>query len=79
MNALAIHGQDVLRRVRRYWWFGAVHDLGSKTQVVGLPRLQPRKPGYKGSGLDWVTLVVSVFLLVITAYRVLRDFGKPGS
>ena len=27
--------------------------------------------------LDWVTLVVSVFLLVITAYRVLRDFGKP--
>ena len=27
--------------------------------------------------LDWVTLAVSAFLLVITAYRVLRDFGKP--
>ena len=27
--------------------------------------------------LDWVTLAVSVFLLTITAYRVLRDFGKP--
>ena len=27
--------------------------------------------------LDWVTLGVSVFLLAITAYRVLRDFGKP--
>jgi membrane protein implicated in regulation of membrane protease activity len=27
--------------------------------------------------LDWVTLGVSVFLLAVTAYRVLREFGKP--
>ena len=27
--------------------------------------------------LDWVTLGVSVFLLVITTYRVLHDFGRP--
>jgi hypothetical protein len=27
--------------------------------------------------LDWFTLGVSVFLLAITAHRVLRKFGKP--
>jgi hypothetical protein len=29
------------------------------------------------SKLDWVTLGVSVFLFAATAYRALRDFGKP--
>ncbi|MEI9900481.1 MAG: hypothetical protein WDN31_10555 [Hyphomicrobium sp.] len=27
--------------------------------------------------LDWITLIVAVFLLLITAWRVLRDFGRP--
>lgn len=27
--------------------------------------------------LDWVTLAVSVLLLAVTAYRVLRELGKP--
>jgi hypothetical protein len=29
--------------------------------------------------LDWVTLGVAVFLLVVTAYRVLISLGKPGA
>lgn len=27
--------------------------------------------------LDWITLAVAVFLLLVTAYRILRDFGRP--
>lgn len=27
--------------------------------------------------LDWLTLTVAVFLLIISAYRVLRDLGRP--
>ena len=28
--------------------------------------------------LDWITLGIAAFLLVITAYRVLISLGKPG-
>jgi hypothetical protein len=28
--------------------------------------------------LDWITLGIAAFLLIITAYRVLISLGKPG-
>lgn len=29
--------------------------------------------------LDWITLAIAVFLLLVSAYRILRDFGRPDS